>query len=50
MRREFWPLLGLAAAGGAAVAALGSPVHEAVTYALALLTGGLFGLGLARRR
>ena len=49
MRREFCLLAAIAAAAGAATALLGGSVHEAVTYGLALMTGGLFGLGLARR-
>ena len=49
MVREAWVLLALAAAAGAAVALLGASIHEAVSYSMALMTGGLFGLGLARR-
>lgn len=50
MRQEFWPLAAIAVVSGAALGVLGAPVHEAFAYGLAVLTGGLFGLGLARRR
>lgn len=41
--------MAIAAAAGIALALLGNPVHEAIRYGLAVATGGLFGLGLARR-
>jgi hypothetical protein len=50
MAREFCTLAAIAAAAGAGLALLGGSVHEAVSYGFALMTGGLFGLGLARRR